>query len=82
MQTGILLFMTENDLRAAADEFRDAPRRAAEKRDAALRQAHTDGMGVMEISRITGFSRETVRQALNPEARDAVKRAAAERRGK
>lgn len=76
--------MTEDELRAAADEFRDAPRRAIEKRDAALREAYDggNGMGVMEISRITGFSRETVRQALNPEARAAVKAAAAERRAK
>lgn len=74
--------MTEDQLKAAADAFRDAPRRAAEQRDAALRQAHADGMGVMEIARITGFSRETIRQALSPEVRAAVKRAAAERRGK
>lgn len=59
--------MTEDDLRAAAEEFRDAPRRAAQKRDAVLRQAHAEGWGVMDLARATGFSRETIRLALRRE---------------
>jgi hypothetical protein len=74
--------MDEHQLAAAAEEFRNAPRVAAEKRDAALQAAVDAGMGVMEIARITGFSRETIRLALNPAARAAVKQAAADRRTK
>lgn len=61
--------MTEDDLRAAAQRFRDAPRLAAEQRDATLREAADEGWGVMDIARATGFSRETVRLALHPEKR-------------
>jgi transcriptional regulator of acetoin/glycerol metabolism len=56
--------MTEDDLRQAADAFRDAPRLAAERRDAVIRQAKADGWRVMDITRATGFSRETIRLAL------------------
>lgn len=72
--------MTEDDLKAAADRFRDAPRRALEERDAALRNAHAEGWKQVDIIRATGFSREAVRLALNPEARAAVKKAVADRR--
>lgn len=65
--------MTEDDLRKAAQEFRDAPRVAAEKRDAVLRQAHAEGWGVMDLARATGFSRETIRLALNPEKRPGAR---------
>lgn len=72
--------MTEDELKAAADRYRDAPRRAMEERDAALRKAAAEGMTQAQIIRATGFSREAVRLALNPEARAAVKQAVADRR--
>ncbi len=72
--------MTEDDLKAAAKRFRDAPRRAIEERDAALRRAAAEGWKQADIIRATGFSREAVRQALNPDARAAVKKAVANRR--
>lgn len=60
--------ITEDDLKRAAERFRDAPRRAAEERDEVLRQARADGWGVMDITRATGFSRETIRLALKRDA--------------
>jgi lambda repressor-like predicted transcriptional regulator len=61
--------VTEDDLKKAAQKFRDAPRVAAEERDAVLREAHANGWGVMDLARATGFSRETIRLALNPDKR-------------
>lgn len=71
--------MTEDELKTAADEFRAAPARAIEKRDTALRQAAAEGWRQTDIIAATGFSRETVRQALNPQARAAVRAAEAQR---
>lgn len=71
--------MTEEGLQAAAQRFREAPKRALEERDAALQQAAAEGWKQVDIIRATGFSRETVRQALKPEARAAVRDAEARR---
>lgn len=72
--------MTEDDLHAAARRFREAPQRAIDERDAVLRQAKAEGWRQADIIRATGFSREAVRLALNPDARAAVKKAVADRR--
>jgi DNA-binding phage protein len=71
--------MTEDELREAADRFRTAPKRALEERDAALQRAAAEGWRQTELARATGFSRETIRQALNPDARAAVRAAEAQR---
>src|SRR5262245_15427425 len=42
------------------------------RRDAQLREFHAQGWRPVDLQRITGYSRETIRQALHPEAREAV----------
>lgn len=55
--------------------------RAREVRDEKIRRiAAKYDLKQVEIIRTTGYSRETVRQALNPEVRAAVKKAAEDRR--
>lgn len=70
----------EQRLRDAVAEFQAAPARALEARDAVIREVAESGLRQVDIIRITGYSRETVRQALNPEIRAAMKKAAEERR--
>lgn len=79
--------MTEAELRAELDEYDRAgaeiqrleDQRLA-RRDAALQRARATGWKPSEIERFTDMSREAVRQALNPEVREAARRAQAERR--
>lgn len=77
------LKIVEERLRAAVDEFAAAPARALEIRDEEIRAVAAefagDGLKQIDIIRITGYSRETVRQALDPEIRAAVKKATEER---
>jgi hypothetical protein len=49
-------------------------------RDALLRRAHEEGMRIVDIMRATGYSRETVRQAIKPEAKAASRAAVIKRR--
>lgn len=59
--------MTAEDLAALIAAHRaaqDAFRRATETRDAGIRRAHAGGMGVVEIARVTGYTRETIRKVL------------------
>lgn len=79
--------MTEDELRQliarydrAGEEIAAAEERRLAERDAGLRRARDAGWRPVDIERFTGYSRETVRQALNPEARAAAKKAAADRR--
>lgn len=62
------------------NEFKDAPRIAREKRDAGLRRARDEGWRPTDIERVTKMSREAVRQALSDDAREAARKATAERR--
>jgi len=67
-------------IRDAVAEYDAAPARALARRDQLLREAAEEGgLRQIDIIKLTGYSRETVRQALNPQARAAV-RAAVERR--
>lgn len=68
-------------LRALA-EYEAAPAAALARRDERLRKAAEMGLRQVDIMRLTGYSRETVRQALKPEARAAVREAAGRRRAK
>jgi DNA invertase Pin-like site-specific DNA recombinase len=57
--------LSEDDLKQAGKDFRDAPRKAAEARDKAIRQAKAEGWGVVAIANAMGLSRETIRLVLN-----------------
>lgn len=59
----------EAEIKAIATDYEEAAERLLEERDAKLRQALDAGWKQADIVRITGYSRETVRQALNPEIR-------------
>lgn len=79
--------MTEDELREliarydkAGEEIASAEERRLAERDAGLRRARDEGWRPVDLERLTGYSREAIRQALNPEARAAAKRAAADRR--
>lgn len=79
--------MTEDELRdliarydKAGEEIAAAEERRLAERDAGLRRARDAGWRPVDIEKVTGYSREAVRQALNPEARAAAKKAAANRR--
>lgn len=80
--------MTEDELRdliaaydAAGAQLQAADNERLRVRDEGLRRAREEGMKQVEIAKITGYSKETVRKALNPEARDAVNAAKKARRG-
>ncbi len=72
--------MTEEELKEVVERFRTAPERAREERDEGLRRARAEGWRPVDIQRVTGYSAETIRQALNPEARVAARQQVAERR--
>lgn len=79
--------MTEDELREviarydnAGEEIAAAEERRLADRDAGLRRARDKGWRPVDLERFTGYSREAIRQALNPEARAAAKKAAADRR--
>ncbi len=70
----------EDELRAVIAEYEAALPRALKARDEGIRRVAEKGLKQVDIIRITGYSRETVRQALNPEIRAAMKKAAEQRR--
>ncbi|MFB6392688.1 hypothetical protein [Polymorphospora sp. A560] len=51
-----------------------------ERRDAALRRAKDEGWRPADLVEFTGWSKETIRKALNPEARETAAKAKAEHR--
>lgn len=71
----------EEELRAAIAEYEAALPRALEARDERIRRIAAEyDLKQVDIIRITGYSRETVRQALDPKVRAAMKKSAEERR--
>lgn len=79
--------MTEDELRAivAAYDEAGAQLHAANEerlrvRDEGLRKAKAEGMKQVQIVKITGYSKETVRKALNPQVRQTVNEAKKDRR--
>jgi len=70
----------EARLAEVIEEYRQAPAKALAARDEGLREVAAMGLRQVDIIRLTGYSRETVRQALKPEARAAVKKATEQRR--
>ncbi|MEV4131213.1 hypothetical protein AB0J72_03510 [Dactylosporangium sp. NPDC049742] len=63
---------TEDELRGVIAEYEATRNAALARRDARLREFHAAGWRAVDLQRITGYSRETIRQALRPEARLAA----------
>ena len=72
--------MHPDDLRAAITRYEQATEEAREERDNTIRAAKKSGMPQKEIVEATGYTRETIRRILDPDAAEAVRQAAAERR--
>jgi hypothetical protein len=71
---------TEEDLRRVVATYEATKRAALEQRDASLRAFHAAGWRPVDLQRVTGYSRETIRQALNPQARESINRGRRETR--
>lgn len=67
-------------LTSAVADYDEAIDVARENRDEAIRQAKNQGLTQADIVRATGYTRETIRRILNPQAAEAVRQAAAEHR--
>ncbi len=63
---------TEDALRRVVAEYEARKAGALAERDAALRAFHGQGWRPVDLQRVTGYSRETIRQALNAAARRAA----------
>jgi hypothetical protein len=71
----------ETALRDVVAEYEAGRHAALEKRDAQLRAFHAEGWRPVDLQRVTGYSRETIRQALHPEVRRAANTTRRRRRG-
>ncbi|WFE27146.1 hypothetical protein O7623_28510 [Solwaraspora sp. WMMD791] len=65
---------TEDDLRAVIAAYEATRAAALTSRDEQLRAFHAAGWRPVDLQRVTGYSRETIRQALRPEVRQASNR--------
>ena len=63
---------TEAALGAVLAQYEDGKRQLLARRDARLRAFHANGWRPVDLQRVTGYSRETIRQALHPEIREAA----------
>jgi hypothetical protein len=63
---------TEEALRAVVSEYDDGKRQLLAGRDARLRAFHANGWRPVDLQRVTGYSRETIRHVLHPEIRQAA----------
>src|SRR5882757_7041314 len=63
---------TEDELREVASGYEASKKAALMRRDAQLREFHARGWRPVDLQRVTGYSRETIRQALHPEVRLAT----------
>jgi len=63
---------TEKTLQSVVTEDDEGKRRLLEQRDARLRAFHANGWRPVDLQRVTGYSRETIRHALHPEVRQAA----------
>ncbi|MET7420383.1 hypothetical protein [Dactylosporangium sp. NPDC005555] len=63
---------TEDELRGVISEYQATRNAALARRDAQLRDFHAAGWRAVDLQRVTGYSRETIRQALRPETRLAA----------
>lgn len=62
----------ENEIRKVVARYEAMKRDALARRDASLRRFAEAGWHPIELQRVTGYSRETIRQALNPQARSDI----------
>jgi hypothetical protein len=60
---------SEADLREVVHGYEATKDAAMKRRDAQLREFHARGWRPVDLQRATGYSRETIRQALHPEIR-------------
>ncbi|MEV8638947.1 hypothetical protein AB0395_45565 [Streptosporangium sp. NPDC051023] len=72
--------MNDDEIKAIVPAYEAACEAALQERDATLRRAIAEGHKQVDLIKLTGLSRETIRQALDPAAREAVRQAAVERR--
>lgn len=72
MDGGFLEGYTEEALRDVVARYESVRVAAMAERDAALRQFAAAGWRQVDLQRVTGYSRETIRVALRPELRDAI----------
>ena len=63
---------SEDSLRFVSTEYEEAKRQLLARRDEQLRTFHANGWRPVDLQRITGYSRETIRHALNPDVRIAA----------
>jgi hypothetical protein len=63
---------TEDALRSVVAEYEEGKRELLARRDARLRTFHAEGWRPVDLQRVTGYSRETIRHALHPEIRQAA----------
>jgi hypothetical protein len=63
---------SEDDVRAAVARYEATKAAALSERDEQLRAFHAAGWRPVDLQRVTGYSRETIRQALRPEVRRAA----------
>jgi hypothetical protein len=63
---------SDDALREVVAEYQATKNAALVERDARLRAFHAAGWRPVDLQRITGYSRETIRQALRPEVRHAA----------
>lgn len=61
-------------------DLKDQLEQAKQERDDAIRKADAAGTTQTDLVKRTDLTRETIRRIVNPEAAEAVKRAAAEKR--
>ena len=59
----------ESQLREVVSSYEATKAAALARRDAQLREFHARGWRPVDLQRVTGYSRETIRQALHPEVR-------------
>jgi hypothetical protein len=63
---------TEDALQGVVASYEHGKHRLLAERDAQLRAFHESGWRPVDLQRITGYSRETIRHALHPEIRFAT----------
>ena len=63
---------TEDELDQVITGYETSKNAALRRRDERLREFHAHGWRPVDLQRVTGYSRETIRQALHPEVRQAA----------
>src|SRR5215813_4758505 len=63
---------TDDELREVVSGYEASKKAALLRRDAQLREFHARGWRPVDLQRVTGYSRETIRQALHPTVREAA----------